>query len=334
MFENSTEEVKIIEVYRLRTKIKEAEANGRETYKYTPLVRVTFEGLVLPDYVVFDKFRVPVAPYEPRVMKCALCLRTGHTHKHCSNVSRCKKCGEIHDAGEETECSAELFNCPNCKSMVRDAEHKCPRIDEIKKRRVSEMLRMREEKRNSFVGPSRIGGFRRKGVSYAGVARGVTNSPEEFPHLPTQNRFDPIDDDFEMIDNVTGTQGQEFSEKDTPVNHSRTGAIRKRKISYGHLEDDDAWFTWAEEVDKESRKKAPRRIEDPSRPQRTTRVPRPKTDGHGFDWKGLVMQLLSQFDIEPGTLMLIKDIVLPCLENLVKAILPKLFASASSHDEQ
>ncbi|GAB0089593.1 hypothetical protein DMENIID0001_041630 [Sergentomyia squamirostris] len=109
--------MKILEVTRLKKKVKEG---NQDKIVATPFVRITFEGTVLPDYIlVSDKFRIPVKPYAPKIMKCSTCLNVGHTEKHCCYDKRCTKCGEIHrNTSEIEECRKTSFRCPNCKNSI------------------------------------------------------------------------------------------------------------------------------------------------------------------------------------------------------------------------
>jgi hypothetical protein len=117
--------LKILDAFRFSRAIM---VDGKKTVRQAAYMRVTFPGLVLPDYVDLDGLLIPVAICRAKVMICDRCLKYGHTDKYCSNKQRCAKCGESHT---EKECRTDSFKCPNCgANHTRVAE--CSVLREIK----------------------------------------------------------------------------------------------------------------------------------------------------------------------------------------------------------
>lgn len=77
----------------------------------TSTVRVTFEGLLLPDHVNLFGLLIPVREFKRRQMFCKLCLRYNHTETHCVNKPQqqtqegvwCAQCKSTnHSSGDKT----------------------------------------------------------------------------------------------------------------------------------------------------------------------------------------------------------------------------------------
>lgn len=109
--------IKLLSVFRLNRAVPGEDI----TYVPSNSVRVTFEGTVLPKYLIFGCLRLPIRRFIPKVMTCSSCLQLNHTAKFCNNRPRCKSCGTIHTG----ECQTKTFQCPNCKGIFPEATHEC-----------------------------------------------------------------------------------------------------------------------------------------------------------------------------------------------------------------
>lgn len=114
--------VKILEAVRF-TKSTDEAPNPPLAPNRTKLgtVRVTFDGLLLPEYIIMDGLRIPVRSFRRRKMFCDACKRYNHTSSHCVNKPR--------------EATAQDFKCNHCKSNDHEEGGKiCPRRKILEKR--------------------------------------------------------------------------------------------------------------------------------------------------------------------------------------------------------
>lgn len=95
-----------------------ATQGGRESL---PTVRVTFAGLILPEYLVTaDRLLVPVREFKRRQMFCTTCLSYRHTASHCNNKAQISPLG---------------FSCIHCKNNDHNSGDKsCPKRKNLEKR--------------------------------------------------------------------------------------------------------------------------------------------------------------------------------------------------------
>jgi hypothetical protein len=86
-----------------------------------PVVRVTFSGLVLPEYLVTGEgLLIPVREFKRRQMFCTTCLSYRHTASHCNNKPQESPLG---------------FRCLHCKNNDHETGDKsCPRRKILEKR--------------------------------------------------------------------------------------------------------------------------------------------------------------------------------------------------------
>lgn len=110
--------VKILDTMRF-TKIVDNGKNPPEM-EQTSTVRVTFEGLLLPDAVNLFGLLIPIRQFKRRQMFCKSCLRYNHTESHCVN---------------KRVTVAQNNVCVQCKSADHVSGDKaCPRRKQLEKR--------------------------------------------------------------------------------------------------------------------------------------------------------------------------------------------------------
>lgn len=122
--------INILETFRMNT--KRIEENSKEkSFIPSKLIRVTFEGKLLPNYVVINCLRIPVRPFIKNPMFCTNCNEyKGHTSKFCNKKLSCFKCGNQH-ATKDCESSESTVTCPTCKTEhTNDLEH-CPKYKKV-----------------------------------------------------------------------------------------------------------------------------------------------------------------------------------------------------------
>ncbi|GAB0099124.1 hypothetical protein DMENIID0001_149560 [Sergentomyia squamirostris] len=333
-WDNSIVKVKVLEVTRLKRRIK---ANENEIIVPASFVRITFEGEILPDYVIVDRLRVKVVPYSPRVMKCSNCLLANHTEKHCGSRKRCEKCGDIH-TDDQVQCDATAFKCPNCGLFYSEKNHSCPKFDQLKAERVSRVL---EIKSKNFSQNSREQS-QHKVPSKDKVAQSIAI---DVSPIRTTNRFDRLDTEDADIISIS-------DDEDTPNSNNQgahgparhTGTIpkpsRKRSFNASDSKEEQEAFTWADLFDRQAPRKNPRVVS----PQRQTKN---ELSGDtrdelqkklkGSTWKYMILAVAKYLNLGDSFMSLLEDVILPCLENLFEALIPKmlkfLWAPGTSHDD-
>ena len=128
--------VKILHAARFEKIIDEAGEQRREA---TNTVRVTFDGLLLPEFLNVDGLLIPVREFKRKQMFCELCLKYNHTKSHCNNKphktetneKKCLHCKvDDHQTGEK--------NCPRRKILENRDKGK---VKEIQKMTYAQMLK-------------------------------------------------------------------------------------------------------------------------------------------------------------------------------------------------
>lgn len=365
---NSTEKCKVVDVYRLRKKVaEEGAASTKVNPKFvdTPMVRITFDGTTLPDYLMVDRLRIPVMPYTPRIMRCAICLLAGHTHVHCSNRLRCKKCGGHHETTEESNaCAAAAFVCPNCKDIFRDADHVCSRVTEMRNEKVTAVVEKRNHKRSALL----------KKASTANVAQAQrVPGPDDFPKLPKSKAAKTVNRSYTAVQTknpfaallATGEHNEESDNEEMYVDtdddddanegtNDKSGkkarSVLKRKRN-GNESDENTgekrWFSWAQQFDKDASCSKPAQPEKPvsgtskdayQDGKSTKSVPKnTKTKDDSGGWVDTVMVMLSSFGMPEKLLDTIRSLI-SWIENLFNKfkglikMMPMLFAGFENNN--
>ena len=129
--------VKVLHAARFEKVIDKAgEKQRREP---TNTVRVTFDGLILPEFLNVDGLLIPVREFKRKQMFCDLCMRYNHTKSHCNNKpykpeaneNKCVHCKvDDHQTGDK--------NCPRRKILEKRDNGK---IKETRKKTYAEMLK-------------------------------------------------------------------------------------------------------------------------------------------------------------------------------------------------
>lgn len=86
----------------------------------TNTIKITFEGQVLPDYLIIDCLRVRVRPFYNKPMFCNTCQQFGHTEKYCKQKVKCARCKGGHVT---SSCNAENIDMTICPFCLRPGEH-------------------------------------------------------------------------------------------------------------------------------------------------------------------------------------------------------------------
>lgn len=130
----SLSDVKVLEAVRLKKKSNEA-TNAMEE---TGTVIVTFEGLLLPKWLNFDKMLIPVREFRARQMYCENCHRYNHTKSRCNNKKltppaeiKCMQCNSNDHEGGSKEC-------PKRKLLEKKVQQT---TRQMRKKTYAEMLR-------------------------------------------------------------------------------------------------------------------------------------------------------------------------------------------------
>ncbi|KAG0416566.1 hypothetical protein HPB47_006327 [Ixodes persulcatus] len=97
------------------------------------VVKLTFQGSQLPNYVLLGYVRHPVLPYKEKPLQCHNCGGFGHKKVSCTRAMACKRCGEQHEA-TDAMCQSPTLRCVNCKRDHEAISHACPKW--IKERKI------------------------------------------------------------------------------------------------------------------------------------------------------------------------------------------------------
>lgn len=127
----------VVNVKRMNRKIQ---VDGSEKWIPRQLVIVTFEGNVLPKYVVINSVNFVVEPYISKVVQCYKCLKYGHVSKQCrSTKTLCTNCGK--EKLENHFCEPKDAFCNFCNNNSHySTSSKCPKYDNQKKIKIQMSL--------------------------------------------------------------------------------------------------------------------------------------------------------------------------------------------------
>lgn len=307
------EKIKLVDTSRL---VKKIMINNEEKMARTPFIRVSFEGTVLPDYVVMDKLRIPVSPYAPRVMQCNICLKLGHSELHCGNRKRCERCGLNHEEGKNTfPCIEGVYHCPNCKATYKEKSHVCPRIDEIKDAAVDRAIATRHKAKSSRLNgkdapQTKMGWQTKRNV----VPKSIYD--KEYPAIKTRNRFNGMPIEEELI-------SESSAEENDPMEGSSRDNVRKRKNSLnGESEDENIWFKWAENHDRiHGRKSA--RVESPpvtigeKQKNFSSKDTQKGTSlSSSIGWNDIIRWILQKLGLNDDLLRMVETVIIPLIEQI------------------
>ncbi len=106
--------------------------------KESAAVKVTFEGLKLPEAVYIDFLRFPVRPFVFSPLRCYKCQQLGHVASGCTEEMRCLLCAGPHDRAECPNSSGSFRHCANCGGPHSASSREC---DFIVSARAVEKLR-------------------------------------------------------------------------------------------------------------------------------------------------------------------------------------------------
>ena len=119
---NETCEAKVVDVYRMKKMVDNKLVE-------LPIYLLTFQTILLPNYVKIGWTRCNTRTYIPRPRRCFKCCEFGHGAKTCRNPSVCMVCGEASGSDEETHPNPCLVapKCPNCNGPHAATSRECPR---------------------------------------------------------------------------------------------------------------------------------------------------------------------------------------------------------------
>uniref|UniRef100_A0A2M4BP83 Putative loner n=1 Tax=Anopheles marajoara TaxID=58244 RepID=A0A2M4BP83_9DIPT len=119
---------KAVKVLEARSLFSASIVDGKKTFQESSSLRVTFEGTILPCFLIIQGLRIPIKrPYFTKVASCAKCSRIGHSADYCTFQQQCGKCRGGH---KTEECSSPTQKCPHCKKQWHDVSE-CPAYRQI-----------------------------------------------------------------------------------------------------------------------------------------------------------------------------------------------------------
>jgi hypothetical protein len=117
----NSDRVRVLDAYRFSKTVEKADGSSEKIN--TPLMRVTFEGTVLPKWLVIHGLLIRVSIHTPKIMHCGNCLGYGHTTKFCTAKPVCTKCGGHHLS---SSCESTSVICTHCKVQTDHSYKTCP----------------------------------------------------------------------------------------------------------------------------------------------------------------------------------------------------------------
>lgn len=123
---NLVTECKILDAQRL-TRL----AENKSDYEFTNAVKVTFEGRLLPKFIVYNNLIIHVRLFYQKPMFCEKCQMFGHTNRFCRRKPKCARCAEAHLT---SECKQKIPNpsiCTYCSTAHEGGREKCAYFKEV-----------------------------------------------------------------------------------------------------------------------------------------------------------------------------------------------------------
>lgn len=192
--------VKILEVLRFKKVIDATIVGAQPTTTDTSTIRVTFEGLLIPEYIELFGLLIPVREFKRRQMFCKLCLRYNHTESHCVNKPS-------QDANVTT-----AQQCVQCKSVDHKAGDKnCPRRKQLEKK---DRAHTKLVQRKSYAEMLQQ-------LDPSNVMPGET--AEEFPRLDTGTRRKRLQNRSEIIETPRDSPVKKRVRDTTVINKTPIG---------------------------------------------------------------------------------------------------------------
>lgn len=199
-------------VRRLNRKIS---IDGSDKWIPRQLVIISFEGNILPTYVVINSVQFTVEPFISKVVQCYKCLKYGHVSNQCrSTKTLCTKCGK--EKLDEHNCESDDTYCIFCKNNSHNSTSKnCPNYENQKKIKVQMSL---------------------NNIPYLDAKNMMDNS---FSSIVSNNRFNILENEqeFPPLPKINSQSIPKFS-LSQPTTSSRnyqhnslTRAPKKRKIT-------------------------------------------------------------------------------------------------------
>lgn len=210
LLEKVVSSVRVTDIKRLTRMI--TNEKGERVSVPRQLIIVTFEGLVIPDYIFIDYVRCPVELYVSPVIQCFSCLRFGHSSKLCRGKKRCKICSDEHDG----DCVKPAY-CMYCKVSTHNSTSKsCPKY--IQQKNIKQIMAS-------------------KNVSFKEAEKFATN-PSLFSTVLKSNPYGPLsvlnsDNEFPILRSPQNSGTTNFIQPSS-ANHSPNFSKKRKTHAKGH----------------------------------------------------------------------------------------------------
>lgn len=189
-------------------------------------MKITFEGQILPDYILIDCLRIRVRPFYNKPMYCNTCQQFGHTIKYCKQKVKCARCHASHDT---STCNAEDIDKTICPFCLCPGEHDRANCAYFKE--ATEIFKIKQQQR--------LRTKRQQADASTREAAATSHVPElsnaaEFPVL--QNRFVGLDVDDPQPSTSANSRpprlpySSAIKSTVNPSRESRTAVKRPRSI--------------------------------------------------------------------------------------------------------
>lgn len=196
------------------------------TLKNTPLLVLSFNGTVVPDYVYFGLLRIAVRPYYPSPMICFNCGSYGHSRKFCQQPSICLRCSVQHDTPEGEQCTNPP-SCLHCKAEHQATSRDCPKYQQEEK-----IVRLKVDRNVSITEARRIFAEENKQETFAGVVQEQIQqqlAAKDVLIVTLQKQVAALTKEVAVLRNVlkSSTQSQSTSQRDQQIATTRQRSSSK-----------------------------------------------------------------------------------------------------------
>lgn len=278
----------------------------------TNLVKVSFEGRIVPDYIVTFGLRIRVRPFYNNPMFCNNCQQFNHTAKFCKKNAKCAVCHGGHTTDKCDNVRVDRNLCPYCGTLHAVGQRHCPHFVEVR-----ECYKQRQERRQQNR-------YMQAVASAAPVPAANNLDQSNFPVL--SNRFAAFDHSEPSTSAAAraadaNTSDQMKSTIKPPVNPWATARMQSSSVT----------------ANKRKRDQTTRPVKSATNPSAKTTSKPSNSPAPGFQkcdsLKDSIVLAVRNAGIPNNWLVIIEailfpllDIILPQLSTLLASIVPKLLA--------
>lgn len=283
----------------------------------TNMVKLSFAGRIVPDFVVTFGLRIRVRPFYNNPMFCDNCQQFNHTAKFCKKNAKCAVCHGAHTTAKCDSPQGDRNLCPYCRTPHAGGQRNCPHFVEVRA-----CYKQRQERRQHNRYMQAVASA---APAPAGPAPAINNLDEaNFPVLA--NRF------------AAFNHSAPSTSADAQADDANTGEQSKKPLNPPA----NPWATARKtpssaNSNKRKREQATKSAKPATIPTSKTSQQPPNSAAPGFrkcdSLKDSIVSAVRNAGIPNNWLIIIEavlfpilDIILPQLSSLLASIVPMLLA--------